>query len=457
MTLKEQFAAKVAEARAALEAGNLEQGRAFKAEAETMKSALVELDDLETMKAGVPAGVMRPPMPGDPPKPAPDAGGASSKMFDALYRLRFGEEDATMKSVYEDLVGADYRQTFYNQNVAFAKYLRGGEAALERADVHLLKRQIFPSSQIRKMIEEGFDVATIKTTMVEAQGTLGGYAVPPNVQAEIISRLPGMTVVRGSGAEVVDLVNGNSVDLPVVTGGDARYPGALRGVWGSETSTPTEQNMTLGMVPVVAQVYTYKVGMSQSLVEDAGNLVSLVTKQIVQTLAVDEDDAFLVGDGANKPLGLLPSSGNGNSLSTVNSGNASALTADGLIGLSDGIDTQYLNNARFVFAKATGTAIRRLKTGAGEYLFDRDLVNNQRTLLGYPFVRSEAMPAVAGSAFPVLFGDFSGYWIVQKAGLTIARFQDSNTGINKVEYHVRRRVGGRVVETWKFVAQYVSA
>jgi HK97 family phage major capsid protein len=456
VTLKEQFAAKVAEARAALEAGNLEQGRAFKTEAETMKSALLELDDLETLKSGVPAGVIRPPMPGDAPKQSQDKQ-PENKTFSALYQLRFGNDDDAMKAIYGDLIGPDYRQTVYEQNQAYAQYLRQGESGLGREGVALLKRQIFPATQIRKMVEDGFDISTIKTTMVEAQGTLGGYAVPPNVQAEIVSRLPGMTVVRGSGANLVELVNGNSVDVPTVTGGDARYPGALRGVWGSETKTPDEKNLTLGMVPVVAHVYTYKVGMSQSLVEDAGNLVSIVTGQIVQTLAIDEDDAFLVGDGANKPLGLLPSSGNGNSLSTVNSGNASALTADGLIGLSDGIDTQYLNKARFAFAKATGTAIRKLKTGAGEYLFDRDLVNNQRTLLGYPFVRSEAMPAVAGSAYPVLFGDFSGYWIVQKAGLTIARFQDSNTGINKVEYHVRRRVGGRVVETWKFVAQYVSA
>ena len=67
------------------------------------------------------------------------------------------------------------------------------------------------------------------------------------------------------------------------------------------------------------------------------------------------------------------------------------------------------------------------------------------------------MPDVAGSALPLLFCDLSGYWIVQKAGLTIARMQDSNTGINKVEYHVRRRVGGRVVDTWKFAVQEVAA
>lgn len=379
-----------------------------------------------------------------------------SKSADALYALRYGEDKA-QAAIMADLVGKDFRQKIANQNVAFAKYLRKGDAGLDAEERKILTMQVFPWEQIATLLKAGLSITEIKTTMVEAQGSLGGYAVPPNVQQEIAARLPGRAVVRSAGATVIDLMSGNATDVPTYTGGNARYRGNIRGVWGSETTSPSAQNATLGTVPVVAQVYTYKVGMSQSLVEDAANLVALVQNDITAVLAIDEDEAFLIGDGANKPLGLLPSSANGNSLATVNSGNASSLTADGIIGLSDGIDEQYMEAARFVFNKATGTVIRKLKDGTGAYLFDRDIENNKRTLSGYPFNRSEAMPDVASSAYPILFGDYSGYWIVQRAGLTIVRYQDSNTGPNKVEYHVRRRVGGRPVQTWQFCAQYVSA
>lgn len=386
-----------------------------------------------------------------------DSGGAEDKTFGAVYAMKFGDESSEQKSIMADLVGNDYRQQLAEQHAAFAKYLRWGEKMLELREVKLLLKQIFPWSQVEYLLKAGMSIAEVKTTMVEAQGTLGGYAVPPSMQAAIVSRLPGRSVVRSGGATVIELTAGNSVEVPIYTGGDSRYRGAVRGEWGNETKTPTAKNATLGMTPVIAQVYTYKVGFSQSLVEDAANLISLVQDDISDTLLIDEDEAFLIGDGTNKPLGVLPSSANGNSLSTVNSGHASALTADGIIGLSDGIDEQYMDRARFVFNKATGTAIRKLKSGSGEYLFDRDVANNIRTLAGYPFARSEAMPDVAGSAFPIIFGDFSGYWIVQKAGMTIMRMQDSNTGINKVEYHVRRRIGGRVVKPWTFCLQYVSA
>lgn len=380
---------------------------------------------------------------------------ADSPTFPHVYQMRFGAEDAAKQAVLGDIMGHNYRQTLWDQNVAYAKYLRFGDVGLDREQVQLLKRQVFPWEQIQFLLKNGLTVAEIKTTMVEAQGSLGGYAVPANVQAEIAARLPGLTAIRSGGARVIQLTNGNSVDVPIYTGGTTQYRGALRGVWGSETTSPSEKNATLGLTPLIAQVYTYKVGMSQSLVEDAANLVDLVTSDITATAAIDEDNAFITGDGANKPLGILPSSGNGLSLSEVNSGNGTALTADGIKGLKRGIASQYRQAGVWLANSDTWAAVEKLKDGGGAYLFgdlsDDDRLLNRRTL------ESAAMPDISASAYPLAFFDPSGYWIVERAGITIVRFQDSNTGINKVEYHVRRRVGGRPVETWKFAVQKVSA
>ena len=376
-------------------------------------------------------------------------------VFDAAYISRFGEEDAVKSAIYGDVIGPDYRQFLFDQNRAFAKYLRHGPDGLSTDEVKSLKTQVFPLDQIYKMAIEGHDTPAIKTTMVEAQGTLGGYAVPPNVQQNIITRLPGLTAVRGNGAVVITLNSSNSVEIPRYTGGDDRYVGALRGQWGTETQSPSEQNATLDMVQVPADVYTYKVPMSQSLVEDAANLVALVQNTIATTLSVDEDDAFLVGDGVGKPYGILPAGSNTLSLTEVNSGNASLLTADGIKSLKRGVATQYRKNGKWIGNSDTYSDIEQLKAGDGHYLFEdlseTDLLLNRQAL------ESEAMSDVAANAFPLLFADLSGYTIVERLGLTIVRFQDSYTGINKVEFHVRRRVGGRLAEPWKFAVQKVSA
>jgi len=377
------------------------------------------------------------------------------KAFWAAWQVRFGNPDEAMDAILADIIGSDYRHTIWRQNQAFAKYLRAGTVALDPEDHKILRQQIFPAETIKAMIQDGLSVREIKVIMVEAQGTLGGYAVPPNVQAEIIRRLPGLTVVRQAGARVITLTTGNAVEIPVLTGGNDQYPAGVRGQWGTETQTPAEQNATLGMVQVVAGVYTYKVPMSQSLVEDAANLVQLVQAIIAETLAVDEDQAFLVGDGTGKPLGILPGGANTLGLREVNSGSASALTADGIKRLKRGVPSQYRRNAVWVANSATWEAVELLKDANGQYLFpdmsDEDMLLSRRAM------ESEALPDVAANAYPIVFGDMTGYYIVERAGLTIARYQDSNTGPNVVEFHVRRRVGGRVAEPWKFAVQKVAA
>jgi HK97 family phage major capsid protein len=66
------------------------------------------------------------------------------------------------------------------------------------------------------------------------------------------------------------------------------------------------------------------------------------------------------------------------------------------------------------------------------------------------------MSDIAGAAFPVIFGDMRGYTIVERLGMTIERFHDSYTGVNKVEYHLRRRIGGRVTRPWLFAVMKIT-
>jgi HK97 family phage major capsid protein len=380
------------------------------------------------------------------------------KAMGAFYASRFGDRKEAMKSVLSDLIGTDYQQTIYEQNVAFAKYIRGGERAVDSKEMKLLNRQFFPEDAVTKAIlDEGFDVATIKATQVEAQGELGGIAVPPNRQSDITARLPGLTAVRGGGATVITLVNSNSTEIPQWRGDNQRYIGMLRGQWGGETAQPTEQNFKLDMVPVVANIYTYKVPLSQSLVEDAANLVTMLMNDIAVTRAIDEDQAFLVGDGIGKPHGILPGGANVNGLKEVNSGAASALTVAGIKALKRGVASQYRRNCVWVANSDTFGVIEKFTAGAGTSNWAFPDLSEEDRLLGRALYESEAMPEIAANAYPLLFGWMMGYDIVERLGMTIQRFQDSNTGPNKVEYHVRARVGGRLERPWMFAVQKVAA
>jgi HK97 family phage major capsid protein len=461
MNLREQLALKLAQAKTAYEAGNVEEGDKLKGEAETIKAAIDGMAALGNIEESVRSAPLRPALPGvgQGAQPAPEAPAQpqedGSSAVKAVYTLRFGDETAAKTAVMQGVVGKDYQQTLLEQQHAFGRYLRGGDMALDRDQVKLLKMQIFAFEDIEQMVCSGYGVAEIKSTMVEAQGTLGGFAVPSVMQSEIIRRLPGLTAVRGGGARVINLTTGNSTEILEVTGGNDRYTSGLRGAWGSETQSPAEKNLTLGLKSVNADIYTYKVPMSQSLVEDAANLVSVLQDEAAMTMAMDEDEAFLIGDGVGKPYGILPGSANALGLTEVVSASASALTANGLKALKRGIASQYRQGSTWVANSDTYGAVERLIDGQGQYLFP-DL-NDTDTLLGRRIYESEAMPDVASSAYPIIFGNMAGYYIVERSGMAIARYQDSNTGINKVEFHFRRRVGGRVAKTWMFAVQKIAA
>ena len=455
MNLQEQLALALANAKSAYEAGNIEEGDRHKAEAEKFSKAIKGLATLDGIQ-GDAAKSMRPTLPVPNGTQAQSAAPApNDATIKAIYHMRFGEDSAAKSAVLTDLIGGNYKQQIWDQNAAFAKYLRGGENNLDRDDTKLMKSQLFAFEDIQSMIANGYSVAEVKSTMVEAQGTLGGFAVPSTMQSEIIRRLPGLTAVRGGGATVVNLTTGNSTEAIELTGGTSRYSSALRGAWGTETQSPTETNLTLGLKTINADVYTYKVPLSQSLVEDAANLINILQDEATVTMAIDEDEAFLIGNGVGKPQGILPNSANALSLTVVNSGSAAVLTADGVKSLKRGLDAQYRRTASFVANSDTFLAIELLKDGQGQYLFS-DLTD-QDQLLNRRAFESEALPDVAANAFSIIFGNMMGYWIVERSGMTVARFQDSNTGINKVEYHFRRRVGGRVVKPWMFVVQKIAA
>lgn len=398
----------------------------------------------------------RPPLPFGDQSPAP-AEDAHRKSLDAFYITRFGDEDSAKKAILADVIGGDYRQRILEQNQAFSKFMRYGEARLDASERKALNQQIYPLEEIQRLVREGMSIGAIKTTMVEAQLELGGAAVPPNFQSEIVSRLPGRTAVRGSGARVVTLNNANSIEIPVYDGGDDRYRGNLRGQWGDETQSSSEQNAKTKLVTVPAHIYTYKVSMSRSLVEDASNLVALVQQDMSDTLIIDEDEVFLLGDGVGKPKGILPGGANTLSLKEVISGNASALTTAGIKNLKRGVASQYRQDGVWVGNSDTYAAIEVLTvSGTGSDFAFPDLSDSDMLLARRAF-ESEAMADVAANAFPLLYGVMRGYTIVERLGMTIDRFNDSGTGANKIEYHLRRRIGGIVTHPWLFAIQKVAA
>lgn len=190
---------------------------------------------------------------------------------------------------------------------------------------------------------------------------------------------------------------------------------------------------------------------TQTMLDDAEiNLESWLMGEIDQEIALKESQAFLNGDGTNKPFGLLTYVEGGTNaakhpwgaIKTVASGGASTITADGLIDLVYSLPAAYASNARFILNRKTLAIIRKLKDGQGNYLWQPSFVAGQpSTILGYPVVEVADMPDVDANAIALMFGDFSqGYMVLDRVGIRVLR--DPYTNKPHISFYTTKRVGG---------------
>lgn len=460
MKAQELFAQAEAQAKAALLVDNPEEkerlvtaAKAFMKQAETTK-------DAESIIAKTAEPVRTVPLPTEPDKVTepPKAEDKQNSAIKAAYRLQFGEQGDEVKAILRDLHGDDYETKRWNQKRHFNAYLRG---ATRNEVPREGKMFLWTPDTVKLALQEGQDIDYMKTVMIESQDTLGGYTVPEDWRADVISRLPGLTIMR-PGANVIQ-TSRDSVSFPVATGGGSQYPTAITPTWVDETpaAATADDNLTWGQEKIPIHTQMIKARLSRSLVEDAAfNLASYLARVFAEAAAIDEDNQFLTGDGAGKPQGILPNSANGLSITEDVSGDADTLKWDGLKSVLWGIDAQYRQSAVWIAEKATYEVIDKLKDGDGEYFWrnkDQQGAAPPR-LHGYPCLEQEAMPTVAANAYPIIFGDRRGYTIADRVGMSIERYLDSATAeLDQVLFLMRRRLGGQVTETWRFVVQKVAA
>ena len=483
--LRKSIKAKLGEAEKLVEAGKFDEAKALQAEIKILSEnakvmaegiALKEAEekaDAETKATKL--EVENAKLVADAKKPARlpfETGEETPEVKDASFAvLKYGEVEPAVKAVISDIYGSDYNGLREAQMTAFVKYLRFGETRLTAKEAAMLvpsaKNILLKPDTIKAEIKDGRTVAEIKATLEEGSAELGGHLVPEDYRAEIIKRTAGNTVVRPR-ARVVTTTR-DAIEWPRLEGGNTLYTSAVRGSWIDETpasATSTLTNPTFGMIRVPVNTYMAQTNISRNLLEDAAfNLLDILAGMFAETLAIDEDAAFLTGIGGAKPTGVLSERGNGAQAAPITgvaatvSGNATAITADSLIQCVYSIASQYRDGAIWVMSRTSQRDVRLLKDGESRYMWQPGLIAGQPALLaGYPVGESESMDAIGANAHPFIYGDWGkGYVIVDRVGMTVERIMDSTTvGQNQVALFARRRLGGYPVCPWAFGAVKIS-
>ena len=297
--------------------------------------------------------------------------------------------------------------------------------------------------------------------LLTTTGDLGGFLAPDIWMNEVMRDLAGFAAIRpiarvepvGGPALVFPSIKSAATDADVYGSG---YTGAWKGEgYVTGGTAPTVQNQPTfeqNRIPVHAWAPD-AVELTNELITDSrADVEGILAELIAETLAMDEDAAFISGNGVGRPMGLL-STATGFTITAVNSGAAAALTYDGLIDLFSNLPAQYRRNARWLMNSLTYGAVLKLKDGNGMPLFTPGQIVD--LLWGKPIVFQELMPDIAANNMAIIFGDFRYYVIADRQELRVQRLVERyapNIGILPTA-----RIGGQTVRTAAFRKQKISA
>lgn len=263
----------------------------------------------------------------------------------------------------------------------------------------------------------------------------GGYLVPDEFERILIEALQEENIFR-SIAKVIATSSGDR-KIPVAAAkGEAS--------WVEEEGPIPESDDTFGQVSIGAFKLATMIKVSEELLNDSiFNLESYIAKEFARRIGAKEEEAFFVGDGSGKPTGIFNATG-GATLG-VTAASATALTMDELIDLFYSLKSPYRKSAVFVTNDATVKAIRKLKDGSGQYLWQPSITIGQPdTVLNKPVRTSSYVPTIASAAKTIAFGDFNYYWVADRQGRSFQRLNELFAATGQVGFKATQRVDGKL-------------
>ena len=334
-----------------------------------------------------------------------------------------------------------YKQTVDELVLKSARPQRGGASPLAGASEHKAAFETYvrqgEANNLRRLEEKALSIGSDPD---------GGYLVPPEIEANVMSALRESSPIRAISA--IRQVSSSTYKKPfAITGAATGWVGETEAR--AQTNTPILSELAFPTMELFAMPAA-----TQSLLDDAAiNIDEWVAEEVRLAFADQENTAFVSGDGVNKPKGFLSYTtiadenwewGKIGYQATGLDGEFPASPADTLIDLVYTLKAGYRTNAHWVMNRSTQAEIRKIKDADGNYIWrPGENAGQEASLMAFPITETEDMPEIDTDTYAIAFGDFGrGYLVVDRVGLRILR--DPYSAKPYVLFYTTKRVGGGV-------------
>lgn len=286
------------------------------------------------------------------------------------------------------------------------------------------------SDEYRKAMLDAFrsNFKRVSNVLQEGVDADGGYLVPEEYDRRLIDTLSEENIMRRL-ATIITTSGEHKINIA------ATKPAAS---WIEEGGALTFGDATFSQILLDAHKLHVAIKVTEELLYDnAFNLEGYILDQFGKALGNAEEDAFLNGDGAGKPLGLFAATGGGTVAGTL----TAAIKSDDMLDLVYALKRPYRKKASFIMNDKTLSSLRKLKDNNGAYIWQPSYqAGEPDRVLGYAVHTSAYAPENA-----IAFGDYKYYNIGDRGTRSFSELRELFAGNGMIGYVAKERVDGKLI------------
>ena len=250
-----------------------------------------------------------------------------------------------------------------------------------------------------------------------------GYVLPQHLETKLVNAMNAVSVLRPLCTEITTA--GESA-LPIVNGHG-------KAAWVLEGHPIPLVKDAFDRVNLDSHKLAAIIRVTSELLKDSAiDIEAYLATTFADRLAVSEEEAFIAGDGVDKPLGLIHQAKVG-----CTTDNAGTVSLQDVLNLIFSVPEKHRRNGTLLMNDNTLLQLYKQAMEQGKQL----LFGNGDTFFGMPIVRCTAMPDAQPGNTPILFGDFKQVYINNNGKRSIKRLDQLFIANDHIGFLLSERVG----------------
>ena len=246
----------------------------------------------------------------------------------------------------------------------------------------------------------------------------GGTTLPDEAMRNVIINMKRYNSIMEAGPTILTTETGNDVPIPTIN--DVNNKAVIVG----EGQAAPRKAPDFGSVTLKAFRYsTLGIFLSLEFLQDTSiDVEGTLARIIGERVGRAQGEHYTIGTNSGEPQGIVPAS---TRMGSALASSTTAPTFAHIVRLMTGIDGAYQAGAGFMFNSHTLGSIMMI-TGINNQpiWFPSTAPGTPATLLGRPYYINDFMENFESGQRPMLYGNFSNYFVRNVAGLTIHRMNE---------------------------------